>query len=369
MANTSRHILLNPGPATTSDRVKKSLLVPDICPRENEFSILINEIRDELVKVVHGNPEEYTSVMFGGSGTAVMEAVICSAIKPGAKLAVAVNGAYGERICKIAEIYKIPLVKVDFPWDKPVLISKLEEHIKNDKEIKYLAMIHHETTTGILNPLSEFMDICNKYDLISVVDAISSYAGIPINIAELKTDFLLSTSNKCIQGMPGISFAVCKRSSLENIKDYPPRSLYLNLYKQFENFENSGQFSFTPPVQIVYALKEAINEYFSEGEIARYKRYTENWKVLRRGLISLGFEILTDEKDESHILVTVLEPNSQNFDFTQMHDFLYERGFTVYPGKVANTKTFRLANMGDIYPDDIKAFLINLQEYLDKYVK
>lgn len=364
MKDIKRNILLNPGPATTTDTVKMSLVVPDICPREKEFSILLNEIRNDLIRIVNGD-DRYTSVLFAGSGTAVMDSVINSVVPKNKKIAIIVNGAYGERLVQIAEAYKIPCLPIIFDWGEKINLKKIDHMLKNDDSISCVALIHHETTTGILNPLNEVGKTVKKYNCTYIVDAISSYSGIPIDIRESKADFLLSTSNKCIQGMAGLAFVICKKSALELIKDYEKRSYYLDLYNQYNYLEKTGQTPFTPPVQIVYALKQAITEYFKEGGEQRYVRYTENWKILRSGLLDLGFSLLHDETEESHILLTVLEPESPSFNFEKMHDYLISQGFTIYPGKIKR-KTFRLANMGAIYPDDIRAFLIILKEYLKK---
>jgi 2-aminoethylphosphonate aminotransferase len=365
MKKIKRNILLNPGPATTTDTVKYSLVVPDICPREEEFSHIMDGIRKDLVKIVNGN-DTYTSILFAGSGTAVMDSVINSVVPGNKKIAIIVNGAYGERFVKIAQSYKIPCVPIEFDWGEELDLKKIEGILKKDKSIGCVALVHHETTTGILNPLNEVGELAKKFDCVYIVDAISSFAGIPIDIQDSHADFLLSTSNKCIQGIAGIAFIICKKSALESIKNYEKRSYYLDLYQQYSYTEETGQTPFTPPVQVMYALQQAIKEYFDEGGEQRYIRYTENWRTLRSGLIDLGFTLLLPEESESHILLTVLEPKDPNYNFDQMHDYLYQRGFTVYPGKIKE-KSFRLATMGAIYRDDIKDFLKGLEYYLKEY--
>jgi 2-aminoethylphosphonate aminotransferase len=364
MEKIKRNILLNPGPATTTDTVKHSLVVPDICPREVEFTRIMDGIRKDLVKIVHGD-DTFTAVLFAGSGTAVMDSVVNSVVPPGKKIAVIVNGAYGERFVKIAMSYKIPSVPIDFAWGEKIDTKRIAEVLASDRDIKCIAIVHHETTTGILNPLDEVGKIARQFDCTLIVDAISSYAGMPIHIAETNADFLLSTSNKCIQGIAGVAFAICKKSSLERIRNNEKRSYYLDLYSQYVYIEETGQTPFTPPVQVLYALQQAIREYFDEGGEQRYLRYTKNWKTLRTGLLDLGFEMLLEEELESHILLTVKEPEVRNFDFNCLHDFLYMRGFTIYPGKIKE-KTFRLATMGAINHEDIENFLNVLKQYLQE---
>lgn len=363
MEKIKRNILLNPGPATTTDTVKYALVVPDICPREEEFTRLIAEIRHDLVKIVNGD-DEYISVLFAGSGTAVMDSVVNSSVPANKKIAVVINGAYGERFVEIARSYNIPCVPIRFDWGERIDLAVVEKMIDSDDSIACVAVVHHETTTGIVNPIRKIGRITKQYNCTYIVDAISSYAGIPIDIKDIQADFLLSTSNKCIQGMAGISFAICKKSILESIKHNPKRSFYLDLYSQYAYLESTGQTQFTPPVQILYALKQAIVEFFDEGSEQRYARYSGNWRILRSGLLDLGFSLLLDEEDESHILITVIEPEDPAFNFEEMHDYLYERGFTIYPGKMKK-KTFRVAVMGAIDSNDIHDFIYQLYSFIN----
>jgi 2-aminoethylphosphonate aminotransferase len=365
MFKVHRNILLNPGPATTSDSVKRALVVPDICPREKEFCEIVQEIRSDLVKIAQGD-QSYTCILFAGSGTSVMDAAINSVVPPGKKIAIINNGAYGERLVKIAKAYNLDYVEIKYEAGTKINISEIAAILKNDRQIACLAMIHHETTTGLLNPIKEIGRIVKENGAVFIVDTISSFAGIPIDIRDCQIDFMMSTSNKCIQGIAGIAFIICKKSELDKLKDYPPRSFYLNLYNQYQYFEKTGQSQFTPPVQILYALKQAIKEYFKEGGENRFQRYTENWKVLREGLLDLGFKLFHEADDESHILLTVYDPELPNYHFEAMHDYLYERGFTIYPGKIGNKNTFRLANMGAINAKDIRKFLKALGAYINR---
>lgn len=363
MFKVKRNILLNPGPATTTDSVKRALVVPDICPREKEFCEVVREIRHDLVKIAQGD-DSYTCILFAGSGTSVMDAAINSVVPPGKKIAIINNGAYGERMVKIAQAYNLDYVEIKYEHGEKIKLNEITQTFKNDKQIACLAMVHHETTTGLLNPIKEIGKIVKEHSAVFIVDTISSFAGVPIDIRDCQIDIMMSTSNKCIQGMAGIAFIICKKTELEKLKDYPSRSYYLNLYNQYQYFEKTGQSQFTPPVQILYALKQAIKEYFKEGGQNRYNRYTENWKILRQGLLDLGFKLFHEAEDESHILLTVYDPELPKYSFEKMHDYLYQRGFTIYPGKIGTKNTFRLANMGDINSKDISNFLITLARYL-----
>jgi 2-aminoethylphosphonate aminotransferase len=359
-----RNILLNPGPATTTDSVKQSLIVPDICPREEEFGNIIKDIRNDLVKIAGGD-ENYTSILFAGSGTAAMDAVINSVVTPSKKILIINNGAYGERLVKIAQTYSIDYIELKFEWGKAINLDSIEDVLIKNRDISSVAVIHHETTTGILNPISDIGKIVKEYECTFIVDTISSFAGIPFNIKECNIDFMMSTSNKCIQGIPGVAFVICNKYEIEKIKNYPKRSFYLDLYSQYDYLESKKQTRFTPPVQVIYALKQAINEFFKEGAEKRYARYKKNYEVLIKGLKEKGFDIfLSDDVEHSNILTTILEPNHPNFDFKNFHDKLYSKNITIYPGKLKDEKTFRIAVMGAIDHKDIKKFLKVLDEVM-----
>ncbi len=302
--NVKRNILLNPGPATTSDTVKKAMIVADICPREKEFTKLMGGIRQQLVKIVKGG-KDYSCVLFAGSGTAGVDACINSVVPPGKKILIINNGAYGQRMVEIARAYRIRYIEIRFQMTQRPAAKEIENILKKTKNVSCVAMVHHETTTGILNPIEEIGAMVKRYKCDFIVDAMSSFAGIPVDIKKAKVDYLISSSNKCIQGMAGIVFVICNRRALMKTHDYKRRSFYLNLYDQYEHFEKCGEMRFTPPVQVLYALRQAINEYEREGGLNRYRRYTGNWKTLRKGLIELGFELLLDEVLESHILLTL----------------------------------------------------------------
>lgn len=361
-----RNVLLNPGPATTTDTVKYALVVEDICPRELEFGELVEGIRQDLVKVVHGE-ETHEAVLFTSSGTGGVEACITSVVPEDKAVLVINNGAYGKRIQQICEGYGIKQVKYDIPYGDPIDFNKLEQLIVENKEqLSHIAFIHHETTVGILNPIDKVSVLAQKYNLEIIVDAMSSYAGIPIDVKKDNVHFLISSANKCIQGMAGLSFVICNRESLNKTSNYKRKNFYFNLFDNYTFFIKSKQMQFTPPVQIFYALRQAINEYFIETESGRANRYEDMYNVLREGLIKLGFKFLVKDEHHAKLLTAIIEPEDPNFDFNIMHDYLYERGFTIYPGKGAKVNTFRLSNIGQIYVEDIKRFLVALEEYLLK---
>jgi 2-aminoethylphosphonate-pyruvate transaminase len=365
MKKVKRNILLNPGPATTSDTVKLAQVVPDICPREKEFGDVMKFIAEELTTVV-ANTDDYTSVLFGGSGTAAVESVLCSVINDDETILIINNGAYGKRMVDIAKVYGLDYLEYKSSLLDPIDYNDLDKYVQGQgKSISFLAIVHNETTAGLLNNLEQAKHFCEKHNSILIVDAMSSYAAIPIDMIKQNIGFLTASSNKNIQGMAGISFVIAKNSYLENSSKVKPSCYYLNLYLQYEYFKKNYQMRFTPPVQTIYALKQAIIEAKKESVEGRYARYSKSWETLVTGLEKLGLKVLVDKKYHSKIICTIKDPDIEGFDFDEMHDYLYERGYTIYPGKMSNLETFRIANIGDIDYKDIKAFLKILGAYLE----
>lgn len=363
MKEVKRNVLLNPGPATTTDTVKLSQVVPDICPREYEFGDLMEFVSKELTEIV-ANTNDYTTILFGGSGTAVVEAVLSSVVPHDRSILIINNGAYGKRMCQIVSTYGIDYVEFKSSSVEPVNLAKLEDVIKNNNNISHLAAIHNETTTGLLNDLKPLGELAKKYNLEFVVDGMSSYAALPIDMEELNINYLCASSNKNIQGMAGVGFAISKKSSLEKLADVKARSFYLDLYAQYQNFIKTHQMRFTPPVQTMYALKQAIIEAKQEGVENRYERYTRSWELLTKSLKDMGLTYLVADENHSKIITSINMP--EGVDFNHLHDFFYDRGFTIYPGKVEEFNTFRIANIGQIDSTDMDNFIKLLREYLGR---
>jgi len=363
MKEITRNVLLNPGPATTTDTVKLAQAIPDICPREQEFGDLMEYCATEITKLV-GDPKEYATVLFGGSGTATVEAILNSVIPDSGKVLIIDNGAYGKRMCQITNVYKIPTVVFEASSIVPLDLNALESLIENTEGLTHLAMIHHETTTGLLNDITAVGKICKNHSISFIVDSMSGFAAIPVDMKSMNIDYLAASSNKNIQGMAGIGFAICDKTVLETTASIPMRSLYLNLYAQYAYFEKTHQTRFTPPVQTFYALKQAIVETLEETVEGRYARYTKSWETLLNGLSTLNLEYLIDKEHHSRIITSIIEPKTEAYNFNEMHDYFFERGFTIYPGKVNNYDTFRISNIGQIDYKDIEAFLEVLKAYL-----
>lgn len=353
-------ILLNPGPANTTESVKRAMTRPDICPREREFGDLMGRVRDGVTRVVTSN-HDFTSVLFTGSGTAAVEATIASAVPAHGRLLVVENGSYGVRMAQIAGAYGIRTDVESFGTggypDVDRVAARIAQAEQAADRYTQLAVVHHETSTGMMNPVEALGALCQRGGIELIVDAMSSYAGIPIDIERLGADFLVSSSNKCIQGMAGIGFVICRRDRVERMVHIPGRSYYLSMAAQHRFFEREHQMQFTPPVQILYALEQAIVEYEAEGGASRHARYMANWDALDGGVRGLGFRRLLPEAILSRILTAYLEPDHPRYSFDDMHDRLFAQGFTIYPGKGASSATFRLANMGAVTPDDMRAFV------------
>ena len=351
-----RNVLLNPGPATTTDTVKLAQLVPDICPRETEFAKILDQIREDLVKIVHGNPKDFTSVLFCGSGTVAMDVCLNSLLPDKKKVLVINNGSYSTRATEICQHYGLPYAEAKFDFNKLPDLKKIEEVLKKDSDIHMVYTTHNETGTGLMNPIREIGALVHKYNRVFVVDTISTYAMLPIDMEKDNIDFCMSSAQKGLMAMTGLSFVIGRTKLIEQSKDYPKRSYYCNLYRQYSYFKEKGEMHFTPPVQTVYACSQAIKEYFAEGEIKKYDRHVRVHRAIGEGLSNLGFREVIEKKLQSGMVCSALYPNDKNWDFAKIHDYCYKRGFTIYPGKLFNMDSFRLCSLGAIDEADIKAF-------------
>ncbi len=351
-----RKVLLNPGPATTTKSVKMAQIVPDICPREKEFASMMKKMREDLVKVVHGDLNKYTSVLFCGSGTVNIDVCINSLLPENKKILVVNNGAYSSRGVEVCEYYGLDFIDLKLPIDKPIDVNEVKKALDSNPDIAVVYTTHHETGTGVLNPIREIGKLAHERGAILVVDTTSSYAMIPIDIEKDNVDFCMASAQKGIMGMTGLSFVVGNTEIIKKSKDYPKRSYYCNLYLQYEFFEKTGEMHFTPPVQTIYAAKQALKEYFAEGEEAKWARHLRVFNAIHEGLDELGLKDVIKREYQSGLVVSVLYPDDENWDFEKVHDYCYERGFTIYPGKISTTNTFRLCALGAIDQKDIKKF-------------
>ncbi|MEA4921893.1 MAG: 2-aminoethylphosphonate--pyruvate transaminase [Eubacteriaceae bacterium] len=362
-----RNVLLNPGPATTTDTVKYAQVVPDICPREKEFGDIMKQMGKDLVKIVHGDLDKFTAVLFTGSGTINIDSTVSSLVPEGKKILVVNNGAYSGRGAEVAEYYHMDHVNLKLSITEPADPSKVEEAIKADKDIAVVYCCHHETGTGILNPIREIGAVAHKYNCTMVVDTTSTYAMIPIDMDKDNLDFIMASAQKGLMSMTGLSYVIGNTKKIEESKNFPTRSYYTNLYMQYHFIKEKGEMHFTPPVQTVYATRQAIKEYWEVGEQAKWARHQSLWEAIYKGLDRLGFKTIIPREMQSKLVVSVLYPDDPNFEFKKVHDYCFERGFTIYPGKVSDLPTFRLCCLGTIVPKDVDDFFACLEEGMKQF--
>lgn len=355
--------LLTPGPLTTTDTVKKEMLF-DHCTWDDDYKQITQEIRKELLKLAHVSEEDYTVVLMQGSGTFGVESVLTSVIGEDEKLLIATNGAYGKRMASIAEHAKIDYVLYEENFDKVPDAGKIAEYLDEDAKITHVAMVHSETTSGILNDIESVAKVVKERGKTFIVDAMSSFGGVDIQVGELGIDFIISSANKCIQGVPGFSFIICRRDKLMESKG-KARSLSLDLYDQWETMEKDGKWRFTSPTHVVLAFRQALRELEEEGGIEkRQERYEKNNQILIENLAELGIRPYVGADVQGPIITTFYYPEHHNFSFQDMYQYIKERGYAIYPGKVTDADTFRIGNIGEIYPEDMVKVTAIISEFL-----
>jgi 2-aminoethylphosphonate-pyruvate transaminase len=356
-------LLFTPGPLTTSETVKKSML-RDLGSRDTEFLSVVSHIRRRLLELGHVADGSYEAVLMQGSGTFAVESVLSSMIPRGGKLLVAINGAYGHRMAKIAKVLGIGCETIVFDEAAPVLAEHVGATLIRDAAITHVGAIHCETSTGILNPVTELGRTVSEMGRTFIVDAMSSFGGIPIDVAADKIDFLISSANKCIEGVPGFAFVLARRGLLEAAEGCA-RSVSLDLVAQWKGLESEGQFRFTPPTHALLAFSQALRELEEEGGVeGRTARYAANRRALMDGMTELGFDAYLAPQHQSHIITSFRFPAHRRFDFSAFYDRLSELGFVIYPGKVSNADCFRVGTIGRIFPRDIRALVTAIARVL-----
>lgn len=360
-----RNILLNPGPSTTTDTVKMAQVVPDICPREKEFAGLMKQMREDLVRIVHGSLDEYTAILFCGSGTINIDICLNSLLDKDKKALIINNGAYSTRAAEVCEYYGLPHINLVLPVDDVPDMELVGRTLDDNPDIGLVYITHNETGTGIGNPIREIGRMAHEHGAIFVTDTTSTYAMVPIDVKRDNIDFCMASAQKGIMGMTGLSFIVGRKDIIEKSKDYPKRSYYCNLYMQYDFFERTGEMHFTPPVQTIYAARQALDEYFAEGEEAKWARHTRVMNAIHDGLAALGFREAIRREIQVGLVASVIYPDDENWNFEKVHDYCYERGFTIYPGKITGANTFRLCALGAIDVSDIEDFFAVLKQALE----
>ncbi len=347
-------ILLNPGPANTTPTVRQALVMPDLCHREPEFFRIMQGCRRRLVRMAGGG-SDWTAILFTGSGTAAVEAAICSVVLSDRALLVVNNGVYGERMLRIARAHGIRAEALTYDTVTPVAPADVERALRADAGISHVAVVHHETTTGLLNPVSDVARVAAGQGRRVVVDAMSSLFGEPLTLNQDGLDIVTASANKCLGGIPGVSFVLARRAAVEALAGRPARSVYLDLHGHWSQQEADNT-PFTPAVQVLHAMEQALVELEREGVAARIARYAENARVLREGMARLGFDILVPEGARSSILTTFRLPPGLAYE--PLHDAMKRRGYVIYAGQGDIRRyAFRVANMGTLTPLDIKGVL------------
>ena len=355
-----QYILLNPGPVNVSPRVRQALLRGDLCHREEEFSDLLAAVRTKLLRAFA--PNGYTAIPLSGSGTLAVEAMVSSALPEGGKLLVINNGVYGERMLRMAEAHRIPTVELRYGWTDRLDLGQIEEALKADPAIVAVALVHHETTTGLLNLVREVGVITRQAGRLFLLDAVSALGGEELDLARDGVDLCACTANKCIQGLPGVAFVLVRQEVMATILNHPRRSLYLHLPVHWEAHERRS-IPFTPSVQAWYALDEALDELLEEGVAARVQRYRMAAALLREGFSRLGLRFLLPAEQRANSLTSMFLPEGMTYQ--RLHDGLKERGFVIYEGQgKLQTGVFRVANMGHLTQEDFRRFLQALADVL-----
>ena len=357
------YLLLTPGPLSTSPTVRAAM-DRDWCTWDDDYNVgVVTPIREQLVQLATATePEAYSCVLVQGSGTFAVEAMIGSVIPPEGKLLVLANGAYGDRLAQIAACLRIEHVVHDCgELVRPDLV-KLAAELADDDAITHVVLVHNETTTGMMNPLGAIAAIVKAHGKILLVDSMSAFGGVPLDIAELRIDYIVSSADKCIQGVPGFGFVIGRVEHLEKTKGWA-RSLSLDLYDQWQGMEKGrGKWRFTSPTHVVRAFYQALKELAEEGGVAaRYARYCENQRRLVAGMEGLGFECVLSSEYHSPIITGFRDPQHADYAFQAFYDRLKAQGFVIYPGKVTGIDSFRIGTIGHVFPEDIDRLIVAVE--------
>jgi len=349
-------ILLNPGPVNVSERVRQALLRPDICHREPEFTDLLYRIQDKLLRAfVPGAESDYAAVLITGSGTSAVESALMSAVPHGKRLLVLNNGVYGERISQIVGLNRLGVSELKYEWTVRPDPERLRLALRQHPEVHAVAMVHHETTTGLINPVRAIAEVVDSQNRVFILDAVSGLAGETIDIAGPHIYMVAGTAGKCIQGFPGVSFVLVRKGFLEQMRKYPKRSCYLHLTHYVDD-QGRGTVPFTPAVQLYYAFDEALSELLEEGVAKRIQRYRNISTFIRDRMAKLSIKPLLPPEHQSNTITAYYLP--VGLSYPQLHDKLKEQGYVIYAGQgQLEGQIFRIANMGVLSQAQIQGFL------------
>lgn len=353
--------LFTPGPLTTSERVKRAML-RDLGSRDRSFIQIVGEIRQELLRLGGVDGGGYEAVLMQGSGTFGIESVVGTVAPPGGKLLVAINGAYGRRMAEMAERLGLETIRYTIPENQPIDPHEIANALSADALISHVGVIHCETTTGLLNPVEAIGEAVRKAGRLLIVDAMSSFGGVEFDVS--CADYVVSSANKCIQGVPGFAFVLARRDCLASAEGWA-RSLSLDLHAQWRGLEKDGQFRFTPPTHALLAFREALAELDEEGGVAaRAARYARNRAVLWEGMAAVGLEEYLPRDLQSHIILSYRYPRHEAFRFEELYRRLSERGLVIYPGKLSDAACFRIGCIGHLFEEDFRELVAAMGETL-----
>jgi 2-aminoethylphosphonate-pyruvate transaminase len=357
-------ILLNPGPVNVSERVRHALQRPDICHREPEFSEVLQRIRHKLLQAfVPGAESEYTAVLLTSSGTGAVEAGLLSSLPHGKRILVINNGVYGERMASIIGVHRLGVSEFKLEWTTQPDPEKLRLALRQHPEVHAVAMVHHETTTGLINPVKEIAEVVDSQNRVFILDSVSGLAGEALDIAGPHIYMVAGTAGKCIQGFPGAAFVLVRKGFMERMKTYPKRSWYLHLPHYYED-EERGSIPFTPAVQVYYAFDEALTELLEEGVANRIQRYKAAAALIRQRMKTLGFQAVLPAEHQSNTITSYHLP--PGLTYAILHGRLKEQGYIIYAGQgQLESKIFRVANMGALSHSDLEGFLSALQKVVE----
>ena len=357
------YLLLTPGPLSTSPTVRQAM-DRDWCTWDEEYNEgVVTPIRQRLVELSTATcPKDYTCVLMQGSGTFSVEAMLGSTIGPTDRLLVLANGVYGNRLAQIADCLRIDHVVHDSGELERPDLDRLDDELTQDESITHVVLVHGETTTGMINPLPPIAAMVKGHGRLLLVDSMSAFGGVPLDIAELGIDYLVSSANKCIQGVPGFGFVIGRKAHLEQTKGWA-RSLSLDLHAQWQGMEQGhGKWRFTSPTHVVRAFYQALMELEAEGGIAvRHARYSENQRRLVTGMDRLGFDCVLPAEYQGPIITGFHNPTHPDYDFGRFYAMLKEKGFVIYPGSVTGIDSFRIGTIGHVFPNDIDRLLLAIE--------
>jgi 2-aminoethylphosphonate-pyruvate transaminase len=363
MSDTGDPLLLTPGPLTTGKRVKE-VMVHDWGSRDAAFLAINAEVLARLPEIVNG-AGDYVTVPMQGSGTFAVEAMLTTFVPPGGTVLLLINGAYGQRARKILGIARREMIVHETPEDTPPDLAKVEAILEATPSITHIFTIHCETTSGILNPIAAIGALAQKYHKSYLIDSMSAFGALALDASAIKPDAIAASSNKCIEGVPGLGFVIARRAALEKTSGNAT-TLVLDLYDQWKTFEKTGQYRFTPPIHVIVSFHQALTEFFAEGgQVGRHKRYAENCRVLIEGMRALGFQPLLGDNLQAPIIVTFRMPADPKFQFQEFYDRLKERGYVIYPGKLTVADSFRIGCIGRLYPDHMRGVLAAIRDILN----